>query len=69
MARFHKGANEAAQVITDVFQKNLEEENQLNDDARKLLDKNKAKVGLQIDEERAMAMIRKQLAKERNFVL
>ena len=58
-----------ADVVVAVFEKNFEEEMKLNEDARKLLDKNKAKVGMSIDEEKAYSMIRKQLAKERNFVL
>lgn len=56
-------------VVIAVFEKNFEEERRLHDDARKLLDQNKGKVGLNIDEEKALSMIKKQLAKERNFVL
>lgn len=60
---------ESLGAIVSVFQKNLEEENRLNDEARRLLETNKKKLGLQIDEEKALSMIKKQLAKERNFTL
>lgn len=56
-------------LIGGVFRENIEEENRLTEDARKLLEANKKKIGLNIDEERALSMIKKQLAKERNFVL
>ena len=69
LATFAKNETELFHLITEVFRKNSEEENKLNDDARKLLDQNKKKLGLNIDEDKAMSMIKKQLAKERNFVL
>lgn len=56
-------------LISAVFQKNLEEEDKINAEAQKLLTQNKGKLGLNIDEERALGMIKRQLAKERNFVL
>ena len=56
-------------IIQEVFKKNFEEEDRLNADAKKLLDQNKGKLGLNIDEEKAFGMIKRQLAKERNFVL
>ena len=57
------------QAVTEVFTKNLAAEDQLNADAKRLLDQNKKKIGLNIDEEKAFGMIKRQLAKERNFVL
>lgn len=56
-------------LISSLFKKNLEEEDRLNADALQLLNQNKNKIGLNIDEERALGMIKRQLAKERNFVL
>ena len=53
----------------ETFRQNFEEEEKINTMARKLLDQNKAKLGLTIDEEKAFNMIKKQLAKEKNFVL
>ncbi|MDO8494201.1 MAG: DUF507 family protein [Deltaproteobacteria bacterium] len=67
-AQFQKEEATLTAIVAGVFQKSLEEENKLNDDARKLLDQNKKKLGLSIDEERALQMIKKQLAKERGFV-
>lgn len=64
-----KSGAELAGLITEVFRKNAEEEEKINDEARKLLDQNKRKLGVNIDEERALQMIKKQLAKDRNFVL
>lgn len=69
LALFQKGDEELMALIADLFQKNAAEEEKLIDDARKLLEQNRKKIGLNIDEERALSMIKKQLAKERNFVL
>ena len=69
LATFTQGDEALIHLVQNVFEKNFEEEGQLNDDARKLLDLNKKKIGQNIDEERALNMIKKQLAKERNFVL
>lgn len=63
------GEESLTAAVAAVFQKNQEEENKLHDDARALLEKNKQQLGLQIDEEKALGMIKKQLAKQRNFVL
>lgn len=56
-------------LILGIFKKNAEEEENINQEAKKLLDQNKAKIGQNIDEERAFSLIKKQLAKERDFVL
>lgn len=69
LAVFQNTADEIVALIAEVFRKNIEAEEKLNEEARKLLEQNRAKLGLQIDEERAFLMIKKQLAKERNFVL
>ena len=55
--------------IIDLITQNFEEEDRLQADALKLFEQNKRKIGLNIDENRALQMIKKQLAKERNFVL
>ena len=67
-AQFQKEESSLTAIVTGVFQKSLDEENKLHDDARKLLEQNKRKLGLNIDEEKALQMIKKQLAKERGFV-
>lgn len=64
-----KEAEGYVQRIAALFQENLEAEQRLNDDAKKLLAQHKTKVGLQIDEEKAFLMIKRQLAKERDFTL
>lgn len=69
LAIFSGREEEASSLIVCIFRANMEEENKLNDDAKKLLDQNKKKLGLSLDEEKALSMIKKQLAKERNFVL
>lgn len=69
LAALARPPDEIANQIADIFRKNMEEENQINEEARRLLEQNKRKVGLTIDEERAFIMIKKQLAKQRNFVL
>lgn len=55
--------------IIALLQENMDQEEQLNADAKKLLDQNRRKVASNIDEEQMLQMIRKQLAKERGFVL
>lgn len=66
---FQKTPEEMVALIAQVFNQNMEEEDRLNEEAQRLLEQNKRKIGLTIDEERAFLMIKKQLAKERNFVL
>ncbi len=58
-----------ANIIATLFKTNFEQEQKLNEESQKLLDLNKKKIGQNIDEEKAFSMIKKQLAKERNFVL
>lgn len=55
--------------MAGIFHQNFDEEFKLNDEAKRLLEKNKAKIGMNIDEEKAFSLIKKQLAKEKNFVL
>jgi len=69
IATFGQSDDHLVSLLVDIFQKNEAEEEKLNEDAKKLLDQNKKKIGLNIDEEKAFGMIKKQLAKERNFVL
>lgn len=69
LASFQKTPEETIALVVSVFDKNMEEEEKLNEAARKLLEQNKKKIGLNIDEERAFLMIKKQLAKEKGFVL
>ena len=69
LATFSKTEEEIVLKFEETFRQNFEEEEKINTMARKLLDQNKAKLGLTIDEEKAFNMIKKQLAKEKNFVL
>lgn len=63
-----EGSEKLAGLIVSILEENQQEENRLLDEAQKLLDQNKRKLGIQIDEEKALGMIKKQLAKERGFV-
>lgn len=58
-----------AGVIQSTIQKNFEEEEKIDEEARKLFQEHRKKVALAIDEDLALAMIKRQIAKERNFVL
>ena len=69
LASFAKGPDETAAAIAAVFNKNLEEEDRINEEAKKLLKENRGKIWLNIDEDKAFSMIKKQLAKQKNFVL
>lgn len=69
VATFGKPEDQLVSLVVEIFEKNEAEEDKLNEDAKKLLEQNKRKIGLNIDEEKAFGMIKKQLAKERNFVL
>ncbi|MBI4125323.1 MAG: DUF507 family protein [Deltaproteobacteria bacterium] len=69
LAIFAGSADQGIGQIAAVFRKNMEEEERINEEARKLLEMNKRKAGLNLDEERAFLMIKKQLAKQKNFVL
>ena len=55
--------------IVALLTANMDAEHALDDDAHKLLDKNRRAIGGDIDEQKAFAMIKKQLAKQRNFIL
>jgi len=68
LAAFQKSGEEIASLISGIFHQNFDEEFKLNDEAKRLLEKNKAKI-VNIDEEKAFSMIKKQLAKEKGFVL
>jgi hypothetical protein len=52
-------------ILTD----NMEQERAIEDEAHKLLDKSRKMMGGEIDEQKAFMLIKKQLAKQRNFVL
>ena len=69
LALFSQSDEILAGLIGTIFKNNFEQEQKLNDEAQKLLDLNKKKIGQNIDEEKAFSMIKKQLAKEKNFVL
>ena len=69
LALFSQSDEILAGLIGTIFKNNFEQEQKLNDEAQKLLDINKKKIGQNIDEEKAFSMIKKQLAKEKNFIL
>lgn len=55
--------------IAAILLKNFDEERTLNEDAEKLLNQHRKEFGMGLDEDKALSMIRRQLAKERKFVL
>lgn len=55
--------------IVALLTANMDAERMLDDEAHKLLDKNRRATGDDIDEQKAFAMIKKQLAKQKNFIL
>ncbi|MBI2092921.1 MAG: DUF507 family protein [Deltaproteobacteria bacterium] len=55
--------------IASLLTSNMEAERALEDEAHKLLDKNRRTIGGDIDEQKAFMMIKKQLAKQKNFTL
>ncbi len=55
--------------ISSILTENMEKERAIEDEAHKLLDKNRKAIGDDIDESKAFMMIKKQLAKQKNFVL
>lgn len=69
LATFPKGEAVAIKRIMELIIGNFEEEDRINEEASRLLEQNKRKFGQGLDEDRAFSMIRKQLAKERGFVL
>lgn len=62
-------ANAVTARISSIISANMEAERALDDEAHKLLDKNRHAMGDDIDEQKAFRLIKKQLAKQRNFVL
>ncbi len=55
--------------ISGFLNANMEAERELEDEAHKLLDKNRKIMGQDIDEQKAFMLIKRQLAKQKNFVL
>ncbi len=55
--------------ISSILNANMEAERELEDEAHKLLDKNRKLMGAEIDEQKAFMLIKRQLAKQKNFVL
>jgi hypothetical protein len=55
--------------ITSLLTANMEAERAIEDEAHRLLDKNRKIMGADIDEQKALMRIKRQLAKQRNFVL
>lgn len=55
--------------ISSLLTANMEAERSLEDEAHKLLDKNRKIMGADIDEQKAFMLIKRQLAKQKNFVL
>lgn len=55
--------------ISSLLIENMEKERAIEDEAHKLLDKNRRAMGSDIDEQKAFVMIKKQLAKQKNFIL
>ena len=55
--------------ISSILTENMEKERAIEDEAHKLLDKNRKTFAGDIDEAKAFMMIKKQLAKQKNFVL
>lgn len=55
--------------IENLLTKNMEEERAIEDEAHKLLDRNRKAMGGDVDEQKAFFLIKKQLAKQKNFIL
>lgn len=55
--------------ISSLITANMETEHEIDNEAHKLLDKNRKAMGMEIDEQKAFIMIKKQLAKQKNFIL
>ena len=55
--------------ISSILNENMEKERAIDIEAHKLLDKNRRMMNPDIDEAKAFMMIKKQLAKQKNFVL
>jgi hypothetical protein len=59
----------ATNIIINVINESIEAEQQLEEDALKLLKQHKKAMGDAIDENKAIRMIKQKLAAERKFVL
>jgi hypothetical protein len=55
--------------IAHCIVKNFEEEDAIDEAAQKLLAQHRKEFGMGLDEEKALFMIKRQLAKEKNFIL
>lgn len=55
--------------ISSLISANMETEREIENEAHKLLDKNRRSIGDGIDEQKAFAMIKRQLAKQKGFIL
>lgn len=56
--------------VVSVFTKNLEEETAIEEEVRKLMDRYRAQIGSgEIDPQKVYQMIKRQVAKERKFIL
>lgn len=55
--------------IVSLLNANMDAERALDEEAHNLLDKNRKAIGDAIDEQKAFSLIKKQLAKQKNFTL
>ena len=66
---FHGNEEEIKNRVIMMIQANIDEERKLDDTAEKLLVQHRRSMTMEIDENKAFAMIKKQLAKEKGFIL
>lgn len=64
-----KDPDKVVAKVTGLISENIEMEKQIEADAEKLLKQHKAAIGGQIDESKALRMIKDKIASERKFVL
>ena len=69
VVKFLKSEHDVEQKIADVIFKNMMAEEQLDEEAQKTLEKYRAQAPADFDERKMLMMIKKQLAKDRGFVL
>lgn len=62
-------AEDVENKIAAIITQNMEDERALDLEAHKLLDKNRKLAGMELDEQKVFSMIKKELAKKKNFVL
>ena len=55
--------------ISSLINANMQTEHEIEEEAHDLLDKNRRSIGDDFNEQKAFAMIKKQLAKQKNFIL